>query len=866
MIRTRRVVAAGLQWALLLAVIGCSDPRTTHIDPPDGGTPSVRTWPPDRTGYVNPIVDENALAGDAAWRSGVTADATELAAYLDRVSARAGDVVALHASSASASPATWILYRLGWYGGAGAREVARGSVHVGDHGACPMNATTGLVRCIWPAADRITLPEHLVSGLYALKLQRSDGVRTFAPLVVTDDRPADLLFQASVTTYQAYNDWGGASLYGDRTGTLPRRRAVEVGFDRPYAEGNGLGQMLRWEVHVARFLEQHGYDVSYTTNLDVSRSDHRELARRGAFLSVGHDEYWTRSQRDVLEAARDFGMSLLFFSANTAYWQVRLTGEERGETRVMVGWKEHAYDDPDQGPENTARFRDDPVARPENHLLGVMYDAWQNVRQAWVVADPDHFIYAGTGLQSGDTIPFLVGYESDRRFDNGADLDDLHVLARTPVVDVEGAITLAESTTYRARSGALVFASGTIEWANGLGAHDWVDPRVERMTANLIREAVGAPVPDSIGHGKGVPSLRRGPYASHVRTVARDVPGVAGIAVLPDGALAVTDAVHHRILRVSPSDGRVGVLAGGDTPGAAQPGSVSASAARFRRPTGIVADGAGNLFVADTGNHAIRKLRMEHGKWLVETIGGDSRPGARDGTVGASRFTYPMGIALDPATLDVLVADSWTHRIRRIQRGTWITSTVAGAGQGRADGTGNNARFDFPTGITTALDGTIFVFDSGSSALRKIVIEPATPVDPTPEDGTPGDDDSGDADSDPGDSAPPVVRVTTLITGRAGHADGNGLQAAMGAQGALVWKEGVLYVGDAGNHFIRRVEPGTSAASTQVGTFVGDGRVGLVDGPGEVARVVMPLGLAVGPDGTLFVADTGNEAIREVRQ
>src|SRR6185503_4274428 len=123
-------------------------------------------------------------------------------------------------SSSAASTATWTLYRLGDYGGAGARNVASGGpVSVSPQPACPMEAGTGLVRCSWPTTFKVYVDTQSVSGLYALKLTRADGKTRFVPLVVTDDRRADLLFQASVQTYIAYNNWGGESLYTDAAHT-----------------------------------------------------------------------------------------------------------------------------------------------------------------------------------------------------------------------------------------------------------------------------------------------------------------------------------------------------------------------------------------------------------------------------------------------------------------------------------------------------------------------------------------------------------------------------------------------------------------------------------------------------------------------
>src|SRR5712692_632000 len=143
-----------------------------------------------------------------------------------------------------------------------------GALRVSTQAAASTDAGTGLVRCNWPAAFSVTVPKDAVSGLYFVRVVRDDNFAVFLPLVVKDDRAADLLFQSSVTTMQAYNRWGGESLYYDGSRAVPGGFAVQVSFDRPYLGEFGAGQVLRWEQYMARFLERNGYDVSYSTNLD----------------------------------------------------------------------------------------------------------------------------------------------------------------------------------------------------------------------------------------------------------------------------------------------------------------------------------------------------------------------------------------------------------------------------------------------------------------------------------------------------------------------------------------------------------------------------------------------------------------------
>src|SRR5436305_3645435 len=353
---------------------------------------AARSWPPARPGYSNPIPAENGLAGDADWSSGTLATQEQLAAYGSRISAHGGQTVEMHVSSDVAASAAWSLYRLGHYGGAGARLVRQGGpVSVAPQPACPMEAGTALVRCSWSTTFVLDITPDMLSGLYALKLVRNDGLARFAPLIVTDSRPADLLFQASVQTYQAYNAYGAESLYVDGSGTVANEMAPKVSFDRPFAGPNGLSQMLSWEAPMASFLERYGYDVSYVTNLDVAIGGAAVLSRAGMFLTVGHDEYWAGEERDAVEAARNAGVPLAFFSANTGYWKVRYEDFAAPDNpRTLVCYK--GGKDP-LGQGASGLFRGPGVGRPENALLGVMYESWQLAPFGYVVADGGSWLY-----------------------------------------------------------------------------------------------------------------------------------------------------------------------------------------------------------------------------------------------------------------------------------------------------------------------------------------------------------------------------------------------------------------------------------------------------------------------------------------
>src|SRR5207245_750847 len=209
-------------------------------------------------------------------------------------------------------------------------------------------------------------------------LINADGYQNYVTFVVRDGRPAPFLYQWSVATDQAYNNYPndgrtGKSLYtynsyGAKT-VSGDTRAVKVSFDRPFL-GLGVGGFFAWEIFFVRWLERSGYDVTYSTDIDT-HANGGELKRHKAFLSVGHDEYWSKEMFDAAEAARDTGVNLGFFNANAVYWQVRFEPSAAGvANRVMVCYRDAAID-PVHARTTTTQWRHRPRSRPAHALLGL---------------------------------------------------------------------------------------------------------------------------------------------------------------------------------------------------------------------------------------------------------------------------------------------------------------------------------------------------------------------------------------------------------------------------------------------------------------------------------------------------------------
>jgi hypothetical protein len=455
-----------------------------------GSTQWQRVSPaPPRTGLDHP---EGNTADDSAGPSEVDRwEPPVISGYADRVSVAAGDTIRFYVSTTA--PAYDLgINRMGWYDGAGGREVHSVFGQIGTPQPFPTpDPETGLVAANWLPSYSLIIPFEWVSGVYLVRLLATNEARDvgYVLFVVRDDsQAADFVYKLPVNTYQAYNNWGGKSFYRYNSTGGP---ASKVSFDRPYSQWDGAGQLFDWDYPMIRWLERQGYNVTYVADVDA-HADTRWLAGRRALLSVGHDQYWSKEMRDNWEAARNVGRSLAFFGGNAAYWQVRYeTSARGGANRVLVGYRE-ARLDPLTGVDNarvTVAFRSDVVRRPENALLGVQWEGSTSfgTTYPYVVQAADHWVFAGTGAAPGQAWSAVVGGEFDRAVQNATTPPGLVVLSASPVTDLQGQPSTANSAYYR--QGGMVFAAGTVDWAWGLD--DWrqaglVDPRLQRVTANVL--------------------------------------------------------------------------------------------------------------------------------------------------------------------------------------------------------------------------------------------------------------------------------------------------------------------------------------------------------------------------------------------
>jgi len=486
----------------------------------------------------NPTSTENLNAGTLNWQIALPGYSRsddvdlQIKGYASATSINKGESITFYVA-VNPVPQTYSIdvYRIGWYGGNGGQLKLHLAGLTGVSQPAPTyDSATGLIACAWSPSYVLDTSQPTLdstgwtSGIYLALLTNTNKYQTYIIFVIRDDaRTADLMFQQSVTTYQAYNNYPdnsktGKSLYdggsyGAKTG-VGTQRAVKVSFDRPYTytDHTGAGELLHYDIYFVRWLERNGYDVCYSTNIDTHTSGARLLNFK-AFLVVGHDEYWSRGMYDNVYAARDAGTSLGFFVANPAYWQVRLEPStlNGAPNRVIACYKDSKLDpynnrlnsfyDPSL---TTVTWRDSLLNRPEQQLVGVMYTSYidaDNPALSYVVQNSQtamgKLVYGGTGLSDGSSVPGVLGYEFDKQFStyntptsNTDPASKTNVVAGTytllsnsPFTDTSRTSDHANSSIYQVTSGAWVFSAGSMYWNWGL----------DDYTARVQTYAVAAP-------------------------------------------------------------------------------------------------------------------------------------------------------------------------------------------------------------------------------------------------------------------------------------------------------------------------------------------------------------------------------------
>jgi hypothetical protein len=468
----------------------------------------------------NPIAVENSLPGNPISEWGVPDFRdNRIAGFSTNISVNSGQTVRFKIDVQGGASYTLKIYRIGYYAGNGARIMDNlGTLSGTSQPAGVSDPVTGILDCgNWSESAHWDVPSSAVSGLYIAKIERTGGGSNHIVFIVRNDAShSNLYFQIPDATWQAYNGYGGNSNYDGNT-NYPNGHAVKVSYNRPFfpynslfnTDGRGSNWYMNAEYPMIRWMERNGYDVTYTSSNDVARNGGR-LFNHKALVFVGHDEYWSKEQRENVEAARNAGVHLAFFTGNEVYWKTRWENNNGSEDRTLVCYKEGLMGNGSLGErvcgskcdasssEWTGLWRtggDYDAGRPENELIGQI--SWTESPDD-AIKVPSYYkklrFWRNTTISSmstGQTIALgskTLGYEWDYE-------QYTHSYPK-------GRITMSSTTLngfthklslYRHSSGALVFGAGTVQWSWGLdgkhlGGTNEINKNMQQATVNLFAD------------------------------------------------------------------------------------------------------------------------------------------------------------------------------------------------------------------------------------------------------------------------------------------------------------------------------------------------------------------------------------------
>lgn len=486
-----RVLAAA--FVATLPVAACSGGGSG----PAGATATAATTisaAPRATVAAEPFpVAENKKPGTSSWRIHDLGAPDAIEGYAGSQSVLPGQSFRLYVSTTAKSFRV-DAFRFGWYSGHEARLVwESGRVGGRQQTAVDIAPGTHMVTAPWRPTMTVSTKGWPV-GSYLLRLDASTGAERYVPITVRSPSTAGkVVILNDNTTWQAYNTWGGYSLYQGPDG-LPSDRGYAVSFNRPY-DGDGAVLFLAFDQAAIALAEHTGVPLAYETDVDLDQ--HPGLLKGArAVISLGHDEYYSQAMRNALMAARNAGTNLAFLGANAIYRHIRFASGDR----VVICYKDAAID-PLYGKDNaqtTQDWRYPPDPRPESVLTGVFYEC-NPVSAPWVVYDPKNWIFAGTGAYKGESFPGMVGPEYDRLNPSVPFPRPMQVLAHSPLT-CDGVSTYSDTAYYTVPSGAGVFASGTMRWVCALrgyscghGLNPAAQRFVDRATENLLRAFAAGP-------------------------------------------------------------------------------------------------------------------------------------------------------------------------------------------------------------------------------------------------------------------------------------------------------------------------------------------------------------------------------------
>ncbi len=461
-------------------------------------TPRADATVTSHTSVRHRAVPENSLPGDPNWEIRNQGPADAIMGYAGAASVLTGQSFPLFVSTTS-SGFRVTAFRLGWYGGDGAREVWHsGSLRGHRQNAAGFVDATSTVQTDWDPAIEVPTDDW-PAGAYLLRLDADSGAQRYVPVTVRSVTTAGaVVLKSAVETWQAYNTWGEYDLYIGGPDQSYGYRSLAVSMDRPY-DYNGAAMFLTYERNAVKLAESMGLPLAYATGMDIGADPHL-LDGASALISMGHDEYWTPAERANVTAARNAGVNLAFLGANAMFRRTRLDSTPLGADRLVICYKTSYMEDPMYGVDNalvTSDWREPPDPDPESSLIGTIYEGYPAVAP-FVVVSPGSWVFAGTGVAAGASFANLVGIEYDRVNPAYPVERPIEVLSHSPLVCL-GASSFGDSAYYTHSGGAGVFNSGTMRWVEAIygdqphGIGGRTPGFVKQVTMNVLRAFADGP-------------------------------------------------------------------------------------------------------------------------------------------------------------------------------------------------------------------------------------------------------------------------------------------------------------------------------------------------------------------------------------
>ncbi|WP_163099392.1 N,N-dimethylformamidase beta subunit family domain-containing protein [Peribacillus alkalitolerans] len=420
---------------------------------------------------------------DSQWKISKPAGKA-LQGYANQTSIEAGEKLVFYIHNKK--PFHIEFYRMGYNEGSGSEFMQKTSRYSGI--LRNKQPALGATEAKWLPTVNFTVPRSWSSGVYLAKLVDTDNRQSYIPFVVKQSKPkAQLGILIAANTYQAYNNWGGKSLYGYNS--TYSQAGYQASFKRPYNTGNGSGDFFAYEYNFIRWIERQNYSITYFTDKDV----HDGILRKSqinAIIIPGHAEYWTMGMRKAIEEKMKNKVGLAVLNANVGYWQVRY---DTKDPTKMYGYK--YYDDPlalTNPSLTTTKFRNSPVNYPEQMLFGIQYAGIPEKKYNDLTITNNHWLLKGTTLKKGDRIRNIIGGEVDA-YDGT--IPGVEILGES-FVGLYGKSTKSHVTWYKHPNGGKVFAVGTFYWnwyldAYGKKEHNaYPNLNVQTITKNAINELI----------------------------------------------------------------------------------------------------------------------------------------------------------------------------------------------------------------------------------------------------------------------------------------------------------------------------------------------------------------------------------------